>query len=355
MSSTVYYQKFTDNGDIHKSIQKLGDLFSRTNFKNKIQKEDFVGIKMHFGEKGNTNHIAPPFVKKIAEGCQNGITYVTDTNTLYVSARSNAVSHLKLAASHGYSLDTLGVPVIIADGLASRNITNIPLPEGNHFKQIAIASDILNTDILIFLTHITGHLGVGFGGTLKNIAMGCAGRSGKQQMHSNTLPVVTKEHCTACGRCLLFCPEDAITISEGTAIINADTCVGCAECVVTCRFNAIAVSWSESTLPLQEKIAEYALGVIKNKRDKCLFFNFIVGVTKNCDCIGTSESNATDNLGIVASTDPVALDKATMDLINTHHKKDVFRELWPEIDATRQITYAAELGLGSLDYTIVEV
>lgn len=354
MKSTVYYLKTKDNIKPQDLAPQLPGLFDKAGFGNLIKEKDYVAIKLHVGEKGNVKHLDPLYAREIVKKCRAGVPFVTDTNTLYVSARSNAVLHLKTAEEHGFTLKNLGAPFIIADGLVSKNHTPVRINK-KHFQEVNIASDIVNTDVLMVMTHVTGHVGIGFGGSLKNVAMGCASRSGKQRQHSNTLPKVNPEKCTACGRCYQYCPEGAIAVGKDSAKIDPAKCVGCAECVVTCRYGAIAVSWSEASIPLQEKIAEYAYGALLNKKGKCGFMNFLVNVSQHCDCIGRDTPKVADDLGVLASTDPVAIDRATLDLLNKHHEKDIFREQWPEIDCTRQLEYGAEIGLGNLEYDLVEI
>ena len=127
-----------------------------------------------------------PWLKINESGCK---TFLTDTNTLYYGKRFNSVDHLLQAHKHGFSIDNLGVPVIIADGLLSKNFTEVPIP-GKHFKSVKIVNDVLHSNTLMVLSHMTGHVLSGLGAAIKNLAMGCAPRSGKQMQHADIKPQV---------------------------------------------------------------------------------------------------------------------------------------------------------------------
>jgi uncharacterized Fe-S center protein len=102
-------------------------------------------------------------------------------------------------------------------------------------------------------------------------------------------------------------------------------------------------------------MAEYALGAVKDKKGKCCFLNFITHVTKECDCMDKAQDKITGDIGILASYDPVAIDKATVDLLIEKSGKDILKDLWPENDYEVQIKHAESLGLGSENYELIRV
>ncbi|KJS81390.1 MAG: hypothetical protein JM58_17035 [Peptococcaceae bacterium BICA1-8] len=351
--SIVWFAQLKEGYEEAQVSQKVVDLYDAADFQRIFGPNEYTAIKIHFGEKNNTGHIKPswlkPFLAKIkGQGTQ---PFLTDTNTLYRGHRFNSIDHLLQAHEHGFSISNLGVPVIIADGLLSKNFSEIEI-KGKYFSSVKIANDILHAHSLVVLSHMTGHVLSGLGATIKNLAMGCAPRSGKQVQHADVKPEVISEKCKACGLCIQWCPVDAIEIYDGVARINSEICYGCAECIATCRYQAISHSFSNASIPLQEKMAEYALGAVKDKKGKVCYFNFLTHISKECDCMGKAQDKIIPDIGILASYDPVALDQASIDLLNEKAGKDLLGHLWPENDYNVQISHAEKIGLGSREYEL---
>ncbi|MFW6035717.1 MAG: DUF362 domain-containing protein [Halothermotrichaceae bacterium] len=323
-----------------------------------IENEDFVAIKIHFGEKNNTGHVKPEYLKKLVGKINdtNAKPFFTDTNTLYQGQRLNSIDHLRQAHEHGFSLDNIDAPVIIADGLLSKNFSRVEIP-GKHFDTVNIANDVLHSDVLIGISHLTGHMAACMGASIKNIGMGCASRSGKQRQHADVSPTISAVNCIACGQCVKWCPVEAIEITDGSAHIDSEICYGCAECITTCQFGAISVAWGGTSEVLQEKMAEYALGAVQDKKRKSLFFNFLIHITKDCDCMGRAQDRVIEDIGILVSHDPVAVDQAAVDILNEKADEDFLKELWSEsdLDYRVQIKHAELIGLGSSEYDLIEL
>ena len=357
MISSVYFTKATVSEGEKSISEKAQKLFRVGSFAQCFAKNDFTAVKVHIGEEGNITHIAAPCIKGLIDELRSldTIPFVTDTNTLYIRHRSNAVNHMILADKHGFNLQTLGVPFIILDGLIGTSETAV---EVNCFqnKEVYIGSEFDNCQSILSIAHFTGHIASGFGATIKTLGMGCASKKGKLQQHA-ALKLSVGNNCKLCGECLKHCPADAITLGEIMAHIDQDKCIGCAECIAFCRFEAVECNWGMETEVLQQSMAEYALGVLKNKRNKAVFFNFIMSITTDCDCFGTTKIHKIiDDIGIVASTDPVAVDQAALDLVE-QKAGCKFQELIenPELDPTFQIKHAESIGLGSRKYELVEI
>jgi len=312
-------------------------------------------VKVHFGEPGNETFLRPEWLRPLVEGLQAGgaKVFVSDTNTLYVGGRSNAIDHLTAAYEHGFTQETLGAPVIIADGLVGENQSPVEV-DLKHYRQVYIANDARAADGFVVATNVTGHVQAGLAGSIKNVGMGLAGRGGKRSQHCDLRPRVSKKKCTACGTCAQWCPTDAITV-EDVAVIDSAVCIGCGECYAVCPYGAISFTWSETSANLQEKMAEHCLGALSGKRGRNLFFNFMTAVTKNCNCMGSSGEILIDPVGILASDDIVAVDQATIDVIAEAAGRDLFREMWPDWDYTVQLSYAESIGLGSRSYELTQV
>jgi uncharacterized Fe-S center protein len=331
---------------------KIRNACLATGFNDRIADDDFVAMKIHFGEKNNTGYIKPRWLKGIVSELRKRTSraFLTDSNTLYVGKRSNSIDHIQLAWSHGFTPDVLEVPVIIADGLIGRDDRDIAAGR-SRVRSAKIAGAILDADALLCLTHVTGHVQTGIGASIKNMGMGCASRAGKLDQHSVVHPRVSAKACRNCGICFDHCPEAAIVQAEGHVVIDGEKCVGCGACLVVCKPGAIKWRWDEDSPRIQEKIAEYALTVQNRFKGKVAFINVLIHVTKECDCMAKSQPPIVEDIGIVASSDPVAADKATADLILARAGKDVFRKGY-DLDWAVQLRHGERIGLGSMDYAL---
>lgn len=320
-----------------------------------IKKGDLTAVKIHFGERGCDSFIRPILVRKAIDWVkkQGGKPFLTDTGTLYTGARKNSVDHLVTALEHGFGYEVTGAPLIIADGLRGDSFVDVPI-KGQILSSVKIASDVVASDSMVVLSHFKGHAMAGFGGAMKNLAMGCAPAQGKKEQHSARMSV-DLEKCIGCGRCYRNCPTKAILMEDHKASIDVDLCIGCGECLTVCPASAISLNWRTDLAIFQRRMAEYALGSVIGRKRPPVFLNFIVDVTPQCDCVPWSDDSVVRDVGFASSTDPIALDKACLDLINEKAGQDVFSELYPKIDHMEQLRHAQEIGLGSLDYFLEEV
>jgi uncharacterized Fe-S center protein len=368
MASPVYFVDLQTSLKENR-LERLGQLLDRVAFSNPLKKNHLVAIKIHFGEKGNTAYVRPIYLRPVSDKVKawGGKPFVTDANTLYVGTRAESVSHLQTAIENGFSYETIGAPLIIADGLRGQSSVKVPV-RLKHFKTVAVAADIALADGFISVAHFKGHELAGFGGTIKNVGMGCAAREGKLIQHSNISPKVTRKKCIGCGECVSHCAQGAIALEEKKSVINPETCVGCGECILTCPQGAIQVQWNESIPVFQEKMVEYTAGVLKGKEGRTLFLNFLTDISPACDCYGHADRPIVRDIGILASTDPVAIDQASADLVNreTGNRdsaltknfeagEDKFRGVYPQIDWERQLAYGEEIRLGTRQYELIPV
>ena len=364
--STVYFADFRCSSR-ENIFSKTKKLFIKAGFGERIEKKDFVAIKTHFGEYGNLAFVPAPVIRTLADLVRErgGRPFITDTNTLYRGSRSNAVDHLENAVRNGFLMETAGAPVIIADGLKGDDYASVAV-ESKHFREIKIASAIHGADAVLVVSHVKGHELYGFGGAIKNVAMGCAPPSGKQMLHSDMKPKVLVEKCTSCGMCIKRCPADAIRFDENKkANIDPDACISCGECTVICAYEAIPVIWTTDHRPLHERTAEYVKGVVDTKPGKWMYINYVMNVSPQCDCYYWNDAPIVPNIGILASTDPVAIDRASADLVNRaaprpgskiagrDESKDNLRALY-DLPWDYQLEYARRIGLGDDAYDLVE-
>ena len=375
MKSEVYFADLKAGGKT--ILDKLDLLLDRLDLKGKIREKDLVAIKLHFGEKGNTAFVRPIFLRRVVARVKEykGKPFLTDTNTLYRGMRQEAISHVTTAYQHGFAYSVIDAPILIADGLRGNSAVKVRIDKPI-FKTVSIAQDIHSADVLIGVTHFTGHELSGFGGTLKNLGMGCASREGKLSQHSNISPQIKGKACNGCKRCLATCAYDAIMIKslepevekkKMAASIDPRKCVGCGECILTCPVGAVQIQWNE-TIPLfQKKMVEHAYGAVQKKKGKALYLNFLTQISPACDCYGYSDTPIVNDIGILASEDPVAIDQASVDLINQElgnrasklpkhweNGEDKFRALYPEVDWNIQLTYGEEIGLGTRNYELIK-
>lgn len=368
MSSNVYFAPLRNVSGHNSLFTRIERLMDRVGMKQDFAPESLPLLKIHFGENGNTGYIKPAFVRHFIEVMQEwGVKpFLGDTNTLYVGERGNTVDHMRCAYRNGFAYATMGAPVVILDGLRGQNY--VELPKLGQAPGIYIAQDALNADGMVALSHFKLHLLLGYGGAIKNVGMGCAARRGKLVQHSTVRPQVG-EGCVTCGRCRQVCPEGAIVIEGGPARINQEVCVGCAECIAVCNKEAIGFQWNVTSEQIMHYMAEYAAAYLQHLKGPKVFFNFLMDITPDCDCFGHSDYPIVPDIGILASSDPVALDQASIDLVNAQAgfpntrlseagmapNADKIRGVYPDIDAGILLDYASSLGMGSRSYQLIQV
>lgn len=354
MSEPVYWIKVDNSQEESGISKKLRELIQEKNLLTFIEPRDFVAIKTHFGEKETQGYVRPQHFKMLGELIRGigAFPFLTETSTLYRGNRSNAVEHIQLAHDHGFTFQKTGLPIIMSDGLLGDDEVEITI-NSVLYEKVKIAKLLEKSQSLVLVSHFTGHILSGFGAALKNMGMGCASRKGKLIQHSTAKPSIKISVCTGCGECLKWCPAAAMTVVDGIARINRDKCIGCGECLATCRFDAVGYNWSETHENLQKKMVEHALGVMKSKRGKIICINFLTRITKDCDCM-RGHNRIMPDIGILLSHDPVAIDAASIDLVEKSAGKK-WSQLTFDVPNRVQIEYAAEIGLGNPGYQLIEI
>lgn len=370
MASKVYFTDFRARGPKESKILKIQRIFDAAGFASLIKPGALTAVKLHFGEIGNDGYVSPVFVRQVVDKIKEakGNPFLTDTNTLYTGKRANGVDHITTAVLHGFDYAVAGAPVIIADGLKGSDETLVEVNQ-KHFKKVRIAGAIADADSMIVLSHFKGHEMAGFGGTVKNLAMGCATPRGKQDQHA-TRPQVNPKKCVGCGLCVEICPTKTISMTnEKKAIVNQKNCIGCGECMSHCQVKAFVLNWDTELKEFTERMVEYALGAVAGKQERTGYMTFLMNVTPDCDCSPWSDAPIVADIGILASNDPVALDQACLDLVNdavaNHHSrlgeaadpgcKDKFKAMHTHSFGTVQLSYGEEIGLGSREYELIKL
>ena len=368
MKSKVY---FADMRAGHKEnlFAKIGRLLRQCGIRERIGTGDLVAVKVHFGERGNHTFVRPIFVRRVVDEireCQ-GNPFLTDSSTLYPGERKEAVSALTCAIENGFAYAVVNAPLIMCDGLRGHSAVDVEIG-GELLSRVSIGREIVESDAVVAVSHFKCHELTGFGGALKNLGMGCSSREGKLVQHSTVAPKVAEKFCTACGICLKSCAHDAVAIMEGKAVIDPEKCTGCGRCITTCLKKAVNVQWNEASDLVMKKMCEFAKGAVKGKEQKNIFISFITQVSPACDCYGHADAPIVNDIGICASTDPVAIDQACADLVNgargnegsalnTGHEPgaDKFRGVYPEIPWEVQLEHGEKVGLGTRKYELVKI
>jgi len=363
---------FTDmKADYGNSMEaKFRKILKKSEFFETIKEGELVALKVHVGERENLGYVNPNYARIVAEEVKaRGATpFLTDTNTLYSGGRQNGVYHSLTAIQHGFTYATVGASFLPADGVRGLEYREVEVP-GAHFSQVKLASGILQADRIIFLSHFKGHMEAGFGGSIKNLSMGCASIAGKMEQHADANPIVDLEKCTGCRQCYYACPVGAISMEKKKAVIDYDLCIGCGQCVAACNYGAMQPGSSAETGEFIEKVTEYAYGAASFFGERAFFLNFAINITPDCDCWAANDIPIVEDVGILASSDPFTLDKATMDKVDlsranstsryyeeiTREKGNIFEDVWKEIPGSTTFDYLKKQFAADLEYSIRQI
>jgi hypothetical protein len=343
-------------------LRGLRTLFSGV--ANVVSASDSVAVKVHMGEYGGSAYLRPPIVRRACDLIKEagGKPFVTDTTTLYSAGRFTGSQYLATAARNGFTEESLGAPVVIADGETgydgefadiSRRVSDCSL------DKIKIAKDILHADSMLVLTHLKGHELSGFGGSIKNVAMGCVTKDSKAAQHRANRGVVELSKCTGCGKCIESCAFEALSLPEEKIVRDDEKCMNCNNCLYICPEVVFSLP-HRAKERFQVYLAHAAAGVLNRFQSRVAFMNFVQDITPLCDCVTPSGLPVVADVGILASTDVVSIDKASLDLIAQStplgkyagiSSADILGKIH-DTDSLIQVKTAQELGLGSMEYQL---
>ncbi|MEM0214381.1 MAG: DUF362 domain-containing protein [Archaeoglobaceae archaeon] len=335
-------------------VSKLRNLIDESGILDEIQKGDIVAVKTHFGDKGTTKTLRSVYIRAVVEKVieRGGKPFVTETTGLgMIRPRCTALGRLEIAEENGYTQQTLKAPIIIADGLLGLDFVEVSI-NGKYLKKVYVAKAIAEADAVVFCTHFKLHMQSGIGGSIKNVGVGCVAKPSKFDLHAKGYPRIVAEKCTKCGKCVEICPVGAI---QDYKIIE-ERCLRCTGCAEVCKDDAIEIEWLLGK-EVGDRIVECAKGVSKVVK-KMSFLNFILDVTPHCDCHPYSDNPLIPDIGILASKDMVAIDKASYDLyLKAQPISDIFAtgRFWQWTDPESMLEFAEEVGLGKSSYKLTKV
>lgn len=299
-----------------------------------------VLIKLHMGEKGNSYFMKPTVAKSVVDELTkiHARPFLFDTTVAYHGSRFLKSQYQELAKRHGFTMKNVGCDVIIDDEGISTTV------EGRTFE---VATHLKKSTYIIALSHVKGHIQSGMGGAIKNFGMGGVTKETKTKIHNSSYPVYTKEACTFCGACANACPFTAINVNENSWEYNENRCFGCDACVDVCQSKAL----QSKDADFQFLLACSAKACVQNKT--VLYLNEMKRISKGCDCDPNAGPIICSDVGYLLSDDPVAVDKASLDLIDKVQENVFFKV--NKVNPYKQIQYGEKIGLGSASYELLEI
>jgi len=322
---------FTDLSDLNQALLN----FNIQDFSEKI-----VPVKLHMGEIKNKYYTKPDFVKTVVETLKKHKIkpFLFDTTVAYPGLRHYVSGYQKLARLHGFTMKKIGCDVVIDDSGVFKKIDN---------REYEVAWHLFNSTHIFAISHVKGHVASGMGGAIKNFGMGGVTKETKIKMHHGSRPIYKKDECTFCGICSEVCPFDAIKIRDKKWRKSSRSCFGCGVCVDTCKTHALTYE----DIDFQYALACAAKACVQDKN--VIYLNEVKRIAKSCDCDPFAGPIICPDIGYLVSDDMVAVDKASLDLINEVISNVFLKE--NKVDPIKQIKYGEELGLGTTKYQLIEL
>ncbi|NVM20042.1 MAG: DUF362 domain-containing protein [Candidatus Lokiarchaeota archaeon] len=357
-----------------------------------INSGDRVGIKVHVGEAYNTRYLRHDYVHEVVEAVKSkgGIPTLIETQGIGLSVRpvkisknynvnlmhrTNKEDHDRISHLHGYSESLMGVTLKFIDGDKGAYQKNIKI-EGIHFKDVSVAAGLFEYDKIIAVSHFKGHPQGAFGGALKQLGMGCVATRNKFLAHFKGNLMVNSKACniSKCAQeCIEVCPINAIKIENDSAVLDVSTCIGCLGCLERCPVLGIMPHPFRRNKQFIECVMDNAAAVLASfSPENIRYINFALDVTLVCDCIVNASVPIVPDLGIFASSDPLAIDKACIDAETNAPGLPFLDENgeWSEplpsgvekfgtmnkkVDPSWQLDAAFKNKLGTIDYELVKI
>ncbi len=374
----VYFADARSEGANDSLVEKTKLLFDAAGLQDCIKKGDKVALRVHFGEFGNTRYLRPALVRAVADKVKEvgGEPFIAETLTIHAgpwASRTTADDLLRTAAKNGFTIGTLGCPIVPSDGWFGTDDVRVSV-KGHILREAYVAKAFAMCDAMIVIGHVTFSAAV-VTCALKKVGVGCLSKKGKYLVHfeSNKYPHVSVrpeecpgKKCQWSSLCQAICPHDALRITDRGPVVNRDLCRICALCIWVCACCAKPLGLRALYHPREEpeflvpKIADAASAVLSTfRREKVGFLGYMLDITRKCDCFPSSQVRVIDDLGILAGRDPVAVDAAAIDQIYGKMKEQrvygATTDFPPKSFSHLLVQKAAELGLGRREYALVKV
>lgn len=341
--SKVYYTPWRNDLEM---VDKFNRVLKKSNFLEHIEKDDRVAIKLHIGEYKNFAHVHPLYIKGLVsalleKGCE---PFLTDTTTYYRGHRFSAPGMLKNAFYHGFSFANVGAPFIVTDGLGDDKGFSVKVR--GPLNELFVPTLFKEVDKMIVFSHCKGHGLTGFGGSIKNVAMGCVTKKSKLDMHKVVEFCYDESLCDGCDACIDACDRKIPLIENGKrnlSLEQSESCMHCPSCMEACTRGAIKLKELEKIAQILPLAVEGIYKVLGKENVKSI--NWGANIVEYCDCMPFPGKTIAKNTGIYLSEDIVAVDKAFLDDV----KKSTFI-IDGRPDPEIQTIEGEKIGLGTMDY-----
>jgi len=349
---------------------KLETLLKEFHVSNYFEPREWVAVKTHFGSEGAHRIVRPIFLRKVVDALHSigAKPFVTDT------VRIKGLDYLEVANQNGINHLSVGAPVVLADGLYGHD--NLMVKAGEILGEIAVSSIIHDVPAMVVCSHIKGHIQAGYGGAIKNVAMGgvssrhrdCGWKCGRGAMHTLGEGMLSwdKEKCELCYQCMEICPLDVIKFVNEELQWDSNECWRCGRCERVCQSDALSLPGNDDRF--MRSLAEAAKAVLSTfKTNKVIYINFLTEIQPECDCMPVADVPVIQDQGIMISDDIVAIEQASIDFLlkaaplpqSVIEEKsivsgdDILLKL-SEKPYHIQIEESERLGLGSRNYELIE-
>ncbi|MBI4689234.1 MAG: DUF362 domain-containing protein [Nitrospirae bacterium] len=350
---------------------KLENLLREINLLRYFEKDEWVAVKTHLGSEGAHRIVRPVFLRKVIDALKGAGAkpFITDT------VRIKGLDYLEVANHNGINHLSVGSPVVLADGLYGND--NIMVKAGEILGEIAVSSLIHDVPAMVVCSHVKGHIQAGYGGAIKNVAMGgvssshrhCGWKCGRGAMHTigEGKLMWDAEKCELCLQCVEICPLEAIKFEGEIFGYSENGCWRCGRCTRVCPGVALTLPGDDERF--MKALAEAAKAVLGTFRpNKIIYINFLTEIQPECDCMPSADVPVIQDQGILISDDIVAVEQATIDILlkakplpqsamdglKIEDAADILFHL-SQKPYKLQIEEAERLGLGSKDYELIEI
>lgn len=272
---------------------------------------DRVAVKLHMGEEGNRTALSPSTALTVVKALKKlgARPFLFDSPVVYNSPRNTPQGYLALAARRGFSLTTMGCPVVVAD-------ESIPLLGAK--MEYHLCKELAEADGICLLSHVKGHPCTGLGGAIKNIGMGAMSKETKGAIHEGGKPVYSSG-CNECRRCVEMCPTGNIRLAEGAPRFDVTYCTGCSNCAIVCETGSI-----EPMVDTFDRLLAEATALALGRLAKTFYINCLINITELCDCASNSGRILTPDVGFVLGEDICSVERASYEMIVNNAGEDVF-------------------------------